>query len=546
LTTFQKLRDIGYRNFVLEDPVIRKRVILFCGMALLAASRLSFAQAPGLDALKQEALGLVESRQDFTQRVVDSIFSFSELGFQEYQTSKFVTEILEKEGFQVTRGVAAMPTAWVASWGKGKPVIGFMADIDGLPETSQKPGVAYHDPLIKGGPGHGEGHNAGQAVNLTAAIAVKHLMKKYNLAGSLRLYPGVAEELLASRNYMVRAGLFKDVDIMLSAHVSSDLGASYGDVNTGLVSTQYSFHGKSAHGAGSPWMGRSALDAVEIMNVAWNYRREHLRLQHRSHYVVVHGGDQPNVVPPEATVWYFFRELDYPSIKELHALGTKIAKAAAEMTDTTMTERILAATWPAHYNKVVAEVLHANIQRVGMPSWSENDIILAKAIQREIGNKEEGLKTEVAKFEPPRENASAGSDDIAEVSWNLPTVVLRYPSNIPNLVAHHWSSAVAMATPIAHKGSTAGAKAHALTALDFLMRPELVTGAWDYFQAQTKDTKWQSLIPDGVNAPIDLNEEKMKRFRPELEKLYFNPRKYETYLEQLGIQYPTVRKKSDK
>jgi aminobenzoyl-glutamate utilization protein B len=122
---------------------------------------------------------------------------------------------------------------------------------------------------------------------------------------------------------------------------------------------------------------------------------------------------------------------------------------------------------------------------------------------------------------------------------------LRYPSNIPNLVAHHWSSAVAMATPIAHKGSTAGAKAHALTALDFLMKPELVTGAWDYFQEQTKDTKWQSLIPDGVNAPIDLNEEKMKRFRPELEKLYFNPRKYETYLEQLGIQYPTVRKKSD-
>jgi aminobenzoyl-glutamate utilization protein B len=225
--------------------------------------------------------------------------------------------------------------------------------------------VAYHDPLIKGGPGHGEGHNAGQAVNVTAAIAVKQLMQKHNLTGTLRLYPGVAEELLASRNYMVRAGLFKDVDVMLSTHVGTDFGVSYGPVGTGLVSTQYSFHGVSAHGAGSPWMGRSALDAVELMDVAWNFRREHLRLQQRSHYVIVHGGDQPNVVPPEATVWYFFRELDFQRIKDLHALGTKIARAAAEMTDTSMTERILAATWPAHHNKPVTEALYSNIQKVG-------------------------------------------------------------------------------------------------------------------------------------------------------------------------------------
>jgi len=177
-----------------------------------------------------------------------------------------------------------------------------------------------------------------------------------------------------------------------------------------------------------------------------------------------------------------------------------------------------------------------------MPGWSENDLTLAKAMQREIGNKIEGLKTEVAKFEPPKEDGSAGSDDIAEVSWNLPTVVLRYPSNIPNLVGHHWSSGVAMATPIAHKGATAGAKAHAMTAIDLLMKPELVKAAWRYFEEQTKETKWQSLIPEGVKPPIDLNQERMSRFRPEIEKLYFNPQKYKTYLEQLGITYPTVRK----
>ena len=183
-----------------------------------------------MDALKAEAVRSIDSRKDFTQVMVDSIFSFAELGFQETQTSEFVTEILEKEGFQIQRGVAGMPTAWVASWGTGKPVIGFMADIDGLPETSQKPGVAYHDPLIKR-PGHGEGHNAGQAVNVTAAIAVKQLMQKHNLAGhASALYPGVAEELLGSRNYMVNAGLFKDLDMMLSTHVGIGL---WRDVGTG-------------------------------------------------------------------------------------------------------------------------------------------------------------------------------------------------------------------------------------------------------------------------------------------------------------------------
>src|SRR5678815_717566 len=160
--------------------------------------------------------------------MVDSVFSFSELGYQETETSAYVTGLLEKEGFTITRGVAGMPTAWVASWGTGKPVIGLMADIDGLPETSQKPGVAFHDPLIPNGPGHGEGHNAGQAVNVTAALAVKNLMQRYKIQGTIRLYPGVAEELLGSRTYMVNAGLFKDLDIMLSSHISSEFGTAWG------------------------------------------------------------------------------------------------------------------------------------------------------------------------------------------------------------------------------------------------------------------------------------------------------------------------------
>ncbi|MBI3666119.1 MAG: amidohydrolase [Acidobacteria bacterium] len=501
------------------------------------------APRPSVEGLKEHVFQLVEARRTFTQVMTDSIFSFSELGFQEFETSKYITGILEKEGFRVTRGVAGMPTAFVAEWGSGQPVIGFMADIDGLPEASQKPGVAYREPLIPGGPGHGEGHNAGQAVNVTAALVVKELLEKYKIPGTIRIYPGVAEELLGSRNYMVRAGLFKDLDAMLSCHVSSDFSTSYGPSGTALVSTEYSFHGRSAHSAVSPWMGRSALDAVELMNAGWNYRREHLRLEQRSHYVITHGGDQPNVVPPEASVWYYFRELDYEHVRDLHDLGAKIARAAAEMTDTTMTERILAGTWESHMNKPLAEALYSNMKAVGMPAWSEDDQALAGAAQKELNVKVEGLKTAVTELKPPGDGnrGGAGSDDIAEVSWNVPTVNLRYPANIPNLVAHHWSSAIAMATPIARKGATAGAKAQAMTAIELFTRPELLEAARSYFREQTKEKQWQSLVPEGTPPPIELNRERMARFRPQLEKLRFDPSRHKTYLEQLGVKYPTVR-----
>ncbi|HEU4391597.1 MAG TPA: amidohydrolase, partial [Blastocatellia bacterium] len=265
-------------------------------------------QEKQLDNLKHEALAEVDSLAELTQQMVDQIFSFSELGFQEVETSRYVTSILEKNGFSIQRGVAGIPTAWVASYGSGKPVIAFMTDIDCIPGASQRPGVAYHDPLIAGAPGHGEGHNSGQAVNVTAALVLKGLMDKHHIAGTIRLMPGVAEEVLGSKAFFVRAGLFKDVDIVLGCHVDNEFATSYGQPrnNSGLVSIQYSFHGRSAHAAGAPWEGRSALDAVELMNAGWNLRREHLRLQQRSHYVITNGGEQPNVVPSEAGVWYYF------------------------------------------------------------------------------------------------------------------------------------------------------------------------------------------------------------------------------------------------
>jgi aminobenzoyl-glutamate utilization protein B len=282
-------------TFGLRSPVGRLSSVL--PVLLFFTATLS-AQQPDLNQLKREAVSEVDSMQALTQQMVDEIFSFAELGFQEHNTSRYVTGILEENGFAIERGVAGIPTAWVVTWGSGKPVIAFITDLDDIPQASQKPGVAYHEPRVPGAPGHGEGHNSGQAVNVTAALSLKKIMLQYHLAGTLKLLPGVAEELLGAKAFYIREGLFRDVDLVLGCHVGSDFVTGYGEWGTGLVSVQYSFHGKAAHAAFAPWKGRSALDAVELMDVGWNFRREHLRLQQRSHYVIPNGGDQPNVVPP--------------------------------------------------------------------------------------------------------------------------------------------------------------------------------------------------------------------------------------------------------
>ena len=516
---------------------------LFLLMVLLACPAAA-QRRPSAAQLRREVAAEVAGMQKLSQEIVDMVFSFGELGFQEVWTADYLTGILAKEGFRVERGCAGMPTCYVASWGRGKPVVGIMGDIDGLPETSQKPGVAFHDPLIPGGPGHGEGHNSAPAVDVVAAIAVKRVMERHRLPGEVRVIPGVAEELVASRTYMVTAGMFRDMDAMLSTHVDSDFRTAYGISGSGLVSTTYTFGGRSAHSAGAPWSGRSALDAVELMNAGWNYRREHLRLQQRSHYVIPNGGSQPNVVPSEATVWYYFRELDYPKIRALHALGDTIAAAAGMMTSTTHQQRVYGSAWPQNYNRPLAERMHANILAVGMPEWSEADQALARAVQKEVGaDSVTGLRTTLRReLEEARQGTGGGSDDIAEVSWNVPTVRLRYPANIPGLPGHHWSNAISMATPIAHKGANHGARVVAMTAVDLLVDARLLEAARRYFsEVQTREYKWVSLIPPGTEPPVFLNEERMARYRPRLEKLRYDPARYATYLEQLGIRYPTLR-----
>jgi aminobenzoyl-glutamate utilization protein B len=502
-----------------------------------------------LSALKTRAARMVDSMSTFTQQMVDQIFSFAELGFQEEETSKYLTGILEKNGFTVTRGTSGIPTAWVAIWRSpagAKPVISLGSDIDDIPQASNKPGVGYKDPMITGAPGHGEGHNSGQPVNVTAAIAVKKIMERERIPGTIHLWPGVAEEQLGSKAYFVRDGVFKDVDAVLFTHVGNDLNVSWGASGSlAIISAEFSFKGSSAHAAGAPWRGRSALDAVELMDVAWNFRREHLRTQHRSHYVIKDGGDQPNVVPPTATVWYYFRETDEAGVRGLFALADTIARAAAMATSTQLdTVRILGTAWDGYFSKPIALQMFENVKLVGMPQWDERDQTLARGIQRELGQPVRGLDTTTAKEPngPVLNPQGGGSDDIGDISWNVPTVTLRFPSNIPGLPGHNWANAIAMATPIAHKGATAGAKVQAMTMLDLFLKPTLVTQSWDFFRSvQTADRKYTPLMRAGDRPAIWLNRDIMARYRPEMRKYYYDPTKFKTYLDQLGITYPTVK-----
>ena len=500
-----------------------------------------------LTGLKAEAAQKVEANSKLTQVIVDKLFSFSELAFQEFETQKYLTDLLEEQGFSVERtDVSGMPSGWWATWSNGKgPVIALGTDVDGIPKSSQTPGVAYRKPLVEGATGHGEGHNSGQGVNITAALAVKEIMEREGIKGTIVLWPGIAEELVGGKAYFARDGRFKNVDAVLFTHVSNSFSTSWGTGRgTGLVSVEYTFNGSAAHGAGDPWKGKSALDAVELMNVGWNYKREHLHYDQRSHYVIVDGGDQPNVVPATASVWYFIREMTAEKIRQNFGQLENMAKGAALMTGTTYERRIIGSAWPRNFNKPLAEAMHANIQAIGMPAWDKDDQSYAKAVQKFMGNDEiKGLKTKTGDLlGPPDRPISGGSDDIGDVSWNVPTITLRYPSNIQGVTFHHWSSSMAMATPIAHKGATAGAKAMASTMIDLFTKPALLKEMKRYFKdEQLGDITYEPFISKTDKPAIEKNRGIMATYKPLLKNYYYDETKYDTYLEQLGVKWPQLK-----
>ena len=517
--------------------------------ALTLVPNLLAQQDSRLEDLKAEAEQMIRDRAKLAQEIVDHLFSFGELGMQEFETQRYLTGLLEEEGFDIELGVAGMPSAWTATWsnGSGEPVIALGSDVDGIPQSNQKPGVAYRDPILSMAPGHGEGHNSGQAVNIVAAIVVKELMEREGVNGTLLIWPGVAEEQVASKAYFVREGVFEDVDVNLFTHVGNNFGVSWGQGGgNALWSVQFRFTGETAHSAGSPWRGRSALDAIMLMAQGWEFKREHLRPAARSHYIIVEGGDQPNVVPQTATIWFYFRERDYELTKEQYDAAVLMAEGAALMTGTEVdTIMTVGAAWGRHFSKPVAEVTYSNIQAVGLPDWSEDDIRFAEAFQREMGVDVTGLADSIRALRGPvdlSQSLGGGSDDIGDVSWNMPTVTLSYPSNMSGGPGHNWANGIAMATPIAHKGAVAGARVQARTLLDLFLDGETVEAAWTYFNdVQTAETVYTPFISPTDQPAIWLNEEIMARWRPEMRPYYYDANRFSTYLEQLGIEYPTIR-----
>jgi len=451
-------------------------------------------------------------------RISDSIWSYAELGLQEFKSSKLLADTLEQAGFKVERGLAGMPTCFVASYGSGKPVIGLLGEFDALPMLSQKGRIPAQDPLVEGAPGHGCGHNTMCTAAAAAAISVKEAMDKFHLPGTIKVFGSPAEEIIVSRPHMIRAGLFGDVDAVIDNHSGSGFGTSYGRGGNAVFSVIFSFKGKTAHGANA-WAGRSAMDGVEITNVATNYLREHLDPAYRMHYVVLEGGQAPNVVPDKASVWYYVRNSD-ERVEEMFERVLNCAKAGALASGTELLPpRFIAAVHQTHANKAAAELFQKNIELVGMPVWTEEEQSFAKALQKELKAKEDGMPAKVDTLRiPSGMSFGGGSTDVGDVSLIAPTASIRFPGQVPGAIGHHWSSVTANFGSAAWKGLNAGAKAIAASAVDLLTKPEELKKLRIEFEEYAKKYAYKPFLPADAKPPLDLNEELMKKFGPLLEK----------------------------
>lgn len=458
-------------------------------------------------------------------RISDAIWSYAELGMQEFKSSALLADTLEQAGFTVKRGAAGIPTCFVASYGSGSPVIGILGEFDALPMLSQKGRVPKKEPVVEGAPGHGCGHNTMGTAAAAAAISVMKVMEEYNIEGTIKVFGSPSEETLISRPYMVRSGLFEEVDAVIDNHNSSSFATGYGTSGNAMFSTVFTFKGTSSHGA-SPWTAQSALDAVEIMNVATNYLREHLYFTYRLHYVITEGGEAPNVVPDKASVWYFVRNSDQ-RVEEMHQKVLNCAKAGALATGTEVEFRVLSAVHQRNANKGLAELIQENIEWVGMPEWTEEENEFAKVIQKELGKSEEGMPTEVSEISDYNESrfVGGGSSDVAEVTRVVPTATLLFPGRVSGTIAHHWSAVASNYGSTAWKGLNAGAKVMAATAIDLFLNEKLLSAIKEEFGAYEKKHPYESFLPDDAEPPTELNKELMEKWRPKMEKHYLEVKK---------------------
>jgi aminobenzoyl-glutamate utilization protein B len=470
------------------------------------------------DDRKQLAFEVVDRNAQQMTDISDSLFYFGELGMQEFESTKLLKDTLTAAGFKVELGGADLPTNLWAEYGSGRPKIAIVTEVDALPGGSQTPGTYERKPLVKDGPGHMEGHNTHGGVASLAAFAVKTVMQRHNIPGTVAISFGPAEEQLGSRPYLVRAGYFKDVDAIIYLHIRDTLATGYGVQNYAAISSVFTFHGKTAHGAVNPWDGKDAVDAIQLMDIGFDKLREHLRPTYRAHRTITFGGIQPNIIPDRGQIWWFVRDASMPAAKETYDKLLKIAEGAALMTGTTWDVKYAASAWPQLVNRAIAEAVQKNIDVVGMPKWTDAEINFARDFQKAAEKPVVGLRT--APIPLGGRGQASSSNDNGDVSWVVPAGSVNFPSSVPGIEYHEWKAAVTPVSSISHKGQVAGAKVLAASIIDLLTSPELLQKARAEFEVESKKTPYFSLLPPDTKPDPELNRAEMEKYRGEMRKFY--------------------------
>jgi len=465
--------------------------------------------------LGREIVEWIDGNRDYLTTIARRIWEYAELPLQEFKSSKLLAEEFRREGFTVKRGVAGMPTAFVATYGSGKPVIGLLGEYDALPGLSQEP-VPERKPIKEGAPGHGCGHNLLGTGSAGAAMATKYVMEKYGLPGTVKFFGCPAEEIIVGKVYMLKAGVFNDVDVALTWHpwyANTTWMASM----LALNSVKFRFYGVAAHAAASPEAGRSALDAVELMNVGVNYLREHVPQWVRIHYVITQGGETPNTVPDFAEVWYLIRAPRRQDVDWVYSRILDVAKGAALMTETRVEFNFITGCWEVIPNKILSDLLYENLRKVGPLEFSEEEKLFAKKLAETFPKEQKTRIIELYSI-PELENAEkldlidyittprdAGkvlpiSTDVGDVSANVPTAQCVTSTFVLGAAIHSWQAVATAGMTIGFKGMLTASKTLALTAVDLLTKPEAIRKAKEEFRR--KGITYKSPIPEGVKPQL--------------------------------------------
>ncbi|HEV8383816.1 MAG TPA: amidohydrolase [Candidatus Acidoferrales bacterium] len=471
---------------------LRQSVSSFLGITLLLSP---LSTAAGDVKKKEEAVASIEKRKAELTRMSDQIWSFAETALRETRSSKLLADYAEAQGFSVQRGVAGMPTAFVASYGSGKPVIGILGEYDALPGISQKVSPAK-EALEAGAPGHGCGHNLLGVASLGAAVAVKEQIAAGKLRGTVRYFGTPAEEAIGGKLYMLREGLFRDVDIVLAWHPGAQTNA---DTEGSLANVSFivEFFGKTAHAAADPWNGRSAVHGMELFAHGMNLMREHVKPTVRIHYAIEKGGDVPNVVPDYARIRCLIRDLTQAGVEDVFSRARKIADGAALMADIQTKLTVDGGYANIVVNLTGEKLLHSNLQWLGPLQYSADEQEFARAIQRATGKESKGLDGSVQALKEQPTEAPRASSDVGDVSWAVPTVNLNVTTAPVGTPWHAWPVVASSGMSIGHKGMIFAAKALAATAVDLFEDAAARDAIRAEFDQKTKGLAYKSYIPAG-------------------------------------------------